>query len=72
MAQVAIVTTGHPQDIASSKDIGKGECVEVFIKTPHFEYASLSYSREPAGCDNPGVSPITFVGMSCVPCFQIL
>tara|TARA_A100000172_G_C3005324_1_gene97759 strand:+ start:711 stop:818 length:108 start_codon:yes stop_codon:yes gene_type:complete len=27
--QVAVVTTAHPQDIASSKEVGTGEIVDV-------------------------------------------
>ena len=34
MAQVAVDTTAHPQDIASRRDMGTGEYVEVLTNRP--------------------------------------
>ena len=56
MAQVAIVTTGHPQDIASSKDTGKGAvhagCCSAPLVVDHTpEQKQAALRRQPNGSD---------------------
>ena len=51
--QVAVDTTGQPQDIASSKQLGTGLIVEVLRKICAEEYCVTKSSIDSAGLDKP-------------------
>ena len=67
---VAVETTGVPQDIASSSDVGIGLYVEVFKKTAHLLYSFTSSSVEGAGSDRPGLLPTSLLGVPSVTLFH--